>query len=84
MTAMKHKIYDWTFDKEAWGRAMKKAIYEVGLHTLAEAIGVTPSAVQTWRDARYTEGHEHPSMTNFIVVCNLLDLDPRTFFILEE
>lgn len=44
---------------------------------------VADTTLITWRDGRYQGGFEHPSMSNFIRICNLMDVDPSDYFTWE-
>lgn len=44
---------------------------------------VSDTTLITWRDASYADGFEHPNMSNFIRICNLMDVDPSEFFTWE-
>lgn len=43
-------------------------------------LDVSPGCIWNWKNNRHTAGAPYPNMTNFIALCNLLDLDPRNFF----
>lgn len=78
----KYKIVNWRFNTEAWANAMSVALDTFG-EDFPVMLGVTMSCVRQWSKGVYKEGFEHPSMSNVIKTCNLLDLDPRKFFELE-
>lgn len=54
--------------------------------TIVEAATIAQVSDTTlihWRDANYRKGFDHPSMSNFIRICNLMDRDPAEFFTWE-
>ncbi len=71
------------FDKAAWGRAISQANEDMG-SDLPEYLGVSRQCIRTWSVADYAQGYEHPSMFNFLRVCDLCDLNPSDFFTWEE
>lgn len=44
---------------------------------------VADTTLITWRNANYKEDFQHPSMSNFIRICNLMDVDPSDYFTWE-
>lgn len=82
----KYILAFWEFDLKAWAQAMIEATNEMGVDFVAQCLGVSPKTVTNWStpdNSAYSE-FPHPSMSNFIKTCNELDLDPRSFFCLEE
>jgi hypothetical protein len=45
---------------------------------------VRNATIVNWANGNYKSEFPWPHMLNLLKVCNLLDLDPRAFFILEE
>lgn len=80
----KHKVIPMEFDSAAWAKLVQRACDEIGTDTVADMLGVTTSCIKHWRKNEFPAGFEYPSMTNFIRACNLLDADPRAFFVLGE
>lgn len=79
----KYGLYNFTFDKMWWSALMARAASEIDKDVLAEMLNISASAIHNWSVGRYAEGFEHPSMSNFLRICNMLDVDPREFFVLE-
>jgi len=71
------------FDKSAWTKAMK-TIMPHDVPDFAEMFGISKSTLNNWRLGHYHAETPYPSMTNFIDICNWLDLNPQTFFIIDE
>lgn len=51
---------------------------------LGEILGVSKNTVNNWANGNWQDGFEHPHLSNFVTVCNMMDLDPRDFWILED
>jgi len=81
---MEYKWVDWIFNKRLWAQVINRAVEVHGLSELAELIEVSETTLTFWGQMRYKDGFEWPHMSNFLKVTNLLDLDPRRFFELEE
>lgn len=80
---IEYKIYNWTFDSERWAGVLDRVSLEIDDRTLGEVLGVGRSTVNNWRNRAYRLSEfDFPSMSNFIKVCNALDLDPRDFYTL--
>ncbi len=81
---IEYKWVNWTFDRVLWSEVIKSAIEKYGIDDLAEISEVSTSTLYNWSIGRYQRGFEWPHMVNFLKLTNLLDLDPRKFFALEE
>lgn len=77
------RLVSWAFDTKAWGTAISTAREALG-KSLPEFLEVDRASCENWEKGRYTGDFRWPSMKNFFKICNLLDLDPRDFFILED
>lgn len=72
------------FDVVAWSDLMNRAINMFDtIHEAASMMDIHPTTLGNWRDAKFSDGFEHPNMSNFIRICNLMDVDPATFFTWE-
>ncbi len=80
----KYRLVDWDFDQTLWAQSIDAAANKIGQKELAEFIGVSPTTIRNWRVGRWTEDFTWPAMHNLLKVCNMLDLDPREFFNLED
>ena len=76
----KHILIDWEFDMQAWSKAIALGIETIGYKDLAALLDLDPSTLSNWKNTLVHEKFPHPSMSNFVKVCNLLDLDPRDFW----
>lgn len=74
------KWVKWEFNSASWSQAMSVAIEQYGLDDLSELTGLSKSCIKGWSNGTYTKGFEHPHLSNFLIVCNLLDLNPVEFF----
>lgn len=79
-----YQLYSWVFDGEAFGVLIGHAREQIGFEVLAEMIGVKAHTLDKWEKRQYDDKFPYPMITNILAVCNLLDADPRQFFILEE
>jgi DNA-binding XRE family transcriptional regulator len=80
----KYKLVDWSFDSALWSSSVRNAADEIGTKDLAQLLDVSPTTIVNWANGNYKSEFPWPHMLNLLKVCNLLDLDPRAFFILEE
>lgn len=82
MTA-KYRIFPMMFHVALWRQTMRALSPEM-LIMLSAATKIAPGTIAGWRNLREGGVFEHPSMSNFISVCNALDLNPSDFFILSD
>lgn len=83
---IKYRLMNWVFNLGAWGRTLREKSDETSAEFIAQVCQVSVKTVENWiagYETAYGE-YPYPSMTNFINVCNQLDLDPRDFFMLED
>lgn len=79
---IKYRICAFKFDFEAFSRAIE-AHDTSTRKAIAEAMGLSVSALDNWING-YRHGRSSPPlMLNFVRLCNLLDLDPRDYFVLD-
>jgi len=79
-----YRVVDFKFDADKWAAHVTAMIERVGEKELAALLGMSVSGLWHWANNRYPMGFAYPSMTNFLLACNLMDADPRQFFILSE
>jgi hypothetical protein len=82
----KYKLLNWEFNKGAWAQALILSVDLLGIEFVAGVLQVSKFTVHNWikmPQSAYGD-FPHPSMSNFLHACNMLDLDPREFFILED
>ena len=75
-----YKNVPFRFDGGLWADFVKVACERHGLEDVAELIEVHPNTLKGWIRRRHKMGFEHPSMSNFLALCALLDVDPGQFF----
>jgi len=80
---IEYKWIDWGFNRDLWAESIAKAIELHGILDLAEMLAIDPTTLDSWAKNRYYKGFNYPSMTNFIKVVNLLNLNPARFWALE-
>ena len=83
---VRYSLVNWQFNLGAWSRAMQEAVDSMGIEFVAQSLEVSVKTVWNWirmPESAYGE-FPHPNMSNFIYAVNMLDLDPREFFILED
>lgn len=79
-----HKVVNFKFDVGAWQTAVGIARTMIDDDVLGAMIGASGSIVRQWAAGGLKDDYPYPSMTLFIRACNVLDLNPATFFILDE
>lgn len=79
-----HKVVNFKFDAEAWQIAIGLARTVLDDDVIGAMIGATGSIVRQWATGGLKDDYPYPSMTLFIRACNVLDLNPAMFFILDE
>lgn len=77
---MKTKWVPYTFNGEAFAVAVKEAVASLGTKEMAQMLEVSVSTINRWASNRYGAEFAHPSMMNFLLVCNLVDKPPSDFF----
>ena len=75
---------NWQFDQERFSDAMASAVNNYGAADLAEMLGLSEDSVNHWGQGIYNPTHPYPRMTNFLIVCNLLYLNPALYFWVGE
>lgn len=75
---------NWIFDNHRFGEAVKRAIENHGLSDIAEMLEVSESTVYNWANGHWHPMAPYPNMTNFLCICNLLDLNPSIYFWVGE
>jgi len=81
--ATKHIVANWTFNGNAFAEALRNSVNKGDFKALAELLEVSETTVARWATDTHHSAFPHPSMGNFIKVCNILDLDPRSFWELD-
>lgn len=79
-----YKLVNWEFDRATFSAKLMDMHESFSWGEMAEIIGCSKSTVYNWANGNFSDEFPWPRMHNFIAVCNELDLDPRSFFILEE
>jgi len=76
---IKYRIHNMWFDSAEWATVINNLTIPEQ-RVLQEMTGLSDGCFWHWRKNQYPPGFEYPSMTNFLLICNHLDLDPRRFF----
>jgi len=77
------RVYPMKFDTEKWAAVMNGDWAKDDIQK-GYLLGVNPSTISGWRKLYLEPNFPHPNMHNFLNVCNLLDLNPQDFFILDD
>lgn len=73
------------FNFALWGEVVASYREKVGAQFLADYLQVNKSTIMQWSKPNSAyEDFPHPSMHNFLKVCNELNLRPSDFFTTEE
>lgn len=72
---------DWSFDGVAFARDLT-AMSITDMQAAGELLGVSWQTIRRWQTGQYDNQFNFPRMSNFLKLCNLLDLDPRDYFTL--
>lgn len=75
-------VYNWKFDAAKWARTVKRLTQD-NVQLYASLMGVNAATLSSWRNMDKPGRNPHPSIGNFLLICNELDLDPRDFFALD-
>lgn len=79
-----YKLVLWEFDTKAFSAAIMALHEHFSYGEMAELIGVSKSTVNNWARGNWSAEFPHPHLSNLLIVCNELDLDPRSFFVLQD
>ena len=79
--SIKYSVVNWAFNSELFAEHLR-AMADDDIYACAELMEVSRQAVERWRVGKYKTDFNFPRMSNFIHLCNLLDLDPRDYFTL--
>lgn len=75
---------NWIFDQDRFSAAVKRASDQHGVSDLAEMLELSDASIINWGNGFFHKDAPYPNMTNFLAVCNLLDLHPAIFFWVGE
>lgn len=79
-----YKLVNWEFSQTRFSAAITQMHENFSWVELGELLGVSKSTVNNWANGNFSEAFPRPHLSNLLVVCNTLDLDPRDFFVLED
>lgn len=74
--------YRWKFDAAKWARTVRKLTKD-SVQEWAALVGVNATTLSGWRNMDRPNRNPHPSIANFLLICNELELDPRDFWSLD-
>jgi len=80
---IQYKIVNWQFDSTKLAEVLQSQD-KATLEALIALMDVSTGALWHWKNDTYPVGVNYPNMSNFLKLCDALDLDPREFFILES
>lgn len=75
---------NWQFDGERFSEAVARAKDNYGVSDLAEMLELSEDSIEHWARGIYNPSNPYPNMTNFLAVCNLLNLNPSLYFWVGE
>lgn len=78
---IKYAHADWAFDAEKFAESLQ-AMTDDDMQAAADLLGVSWQTIRRWQKGNYDTEFNFPRMSNFLNLCNLLDLDPRDYFTL--
>jgi len=78
---IKYTHVNWMFDAEKFADALQ-AMSPGDMTAAADLLGVSWQTIRRWQKGEYDTEFNFPRMSNFLNLCNLLDLDPRDYFTL--
>ena len=80
---IQYRLHNFEFDSALWAEKLNECDHAT-IEAVRELSGLSKSAFWHWLMNRYPAGINYPNMTNFLAICNLLDLNPAVFFKLEN
>jgi len=80
----KYKFVNYEFNFDVWSSTMRLLVERGDAPVVSELLGMSESIIINWAKGRWTEGFKYPNMTNFLKVCNLLEIEPLQFFTTSE
>lgn len=78
---IQYAVVNWSFNAEAFAEALAQMTPD-DMQAAADLLGVSWQTVRRWQKGVYDTEFNHPRLSNFLALCNLLDLDPRDYFTL--
>jgi hypothetical protein len=82
---IKYHVYDFEFDVERFAQVLQARILPDNVVFVANMLSIDHSTLENWREGRYKDvKFPYPSMTNFLKIVNLLDLNPCDYFRLKD
>lgn len=82
---IKYKLYEYAFDWQAWAASLQELIAVNEVDTWAELLDVHTNTLSRWRSGKaWNKNTPYPNMTNFLKVCNALEIAPHEYFKMVE
>ena len=78
---IQYAVVNWTFNSDAFSEALALMTPD-DMQAAADLLGVSFQTLRRWQKGQYDTEFNYPRMSNFLNLCNLLDLDPRDYFAL--
>jgi len=80
-----YKLMEWRFNWSAWGAGLRDLMTDTEVETWAELLEVHETTIARWRQGvNHNKRFPYPNMTNFLKVCNALEINPSDMFELVE
>ena len=78
---IQYAVVNWKFNSDAFSEALALMTTD-DMQAAADLLGVSFQTLRRWQKGQYDTEFNYPRMSNFLNLCNLLDLDPRDYFAL--
>jgi len=78
---IQYAVMDWKFNSDAFAEHLALMTPD-DMQAAADLLGVSFQTIRRWQKGQYDTEFNHPRMSNFLNLYNLLDLDPRDYFTL--
>lgn len=80
----KYRHVDYVFDRHLWSLVISSLVGEYGVEDICELLDVSDSTLYNWGMNVHHDDYPHPRMSNWLKVCNLLDINPASFVTTED
>jgi len=84
MAEKRYRMMDYAFDNVAFSAAIKAMHEHFSWQELSDLMGISKSTLNNWANGNWAPEFPHPHMSNFLLVCNMLDLNPVDFFLMVD
>jgi len=82
MIIYRNMVY--VFDNARFSQAIIDIREGLTWDELSDLMGISKSTLNNWANGNWSKDFPHPHMSNFLFVCNELNLNPIDFFMLVD